>query len=294
MSRLRSTTAKFIFSILIILAFYVSILISVRNYTKIFIAFLTLFWHALANFYCASISSFRFSESDKHYIEIKNKFVRKIFMRPISIEGVETTSKSDNRTNIIGFVLNIINIVLFVSFELLLLLPEISCEPYTFLLVIGTRPRNYEHLEFILHSFNEIIPAEGARVYAFILVPIFLAFVIIFNRKIKKHRESLERRTKKTPSPYERAPHDRSVKKIIKRIECHYSLWESLVDIAVRKNNKKGKYWYNKDQLERIENLVKSASYDAELKIQTKENKPISFTVIDKLDGSVEFTGYFL
>ena len=41
-------------------------------------------------------------------------------MRPISIGGVETTSKTDNRTNIIGFILNIINTVLFVSFELLL------------------------------------------------------------------------------------------------------------------------------------------------------------------------------
>ena len=294
MSRNRSSWAKLIFSLFVLLALYISVLISVRNYTKIFIAFLTLFWHALANFYCASISSFRFSESDKHYIEIKNKFVRKIFMRPISIGGVETTSKTDNRTNIIGFMLNIINIVLFVSFEVLLLLPEISCEPYAFLLVIGTRPRNYEHLEFILHSFNEIIPAEGARAYAFILVPIFLVFVLIFEHKLKKHRESLERRTKKTPSPYERAPHDRSVKKIIKRIECHYSLWESLVDISVRKNNKKGKYWYNKDQLERIENLVKSASYDAELKLQTKENKPISFTVFDTLNSRVVFTGYFI
>ena len=217
MSRRRSTTAQLIYSLFVLLAFYVSILISVRNYTKIFIAFLTLLWHALANFYCAAISSFRFSESEKHYFEIKNSFVRKIFVRPISIGGVETTSKSDNRTNIIGFILNIINIVLFVSFEVLLLLPKISCEPYTFLLVIGTRPRNYEHLEFILHSFNEIIPAEGARTYAFILVPIFLVFVLIFEHKIKKHRESLERRTKKTPPLYKQSPYKKSIKKLIKK-----------------------------------------------------------------------------
>ena len=294
MSRNRSSWARLIFSLFVLLALYISVLISVRNYTKIFIAFLTLFWHALANFYCASISSFRFSESDKHYIEIKNKFVRKIFMRPISIGGIETTSKTDNRTNIIGFILNIINIVLFVSFEVLLLLPEISCEPYTFLMVIGTRTRGYEHLEFILHSFNEIIPAEGARAYAFILVPIFLAFMIIFDRKIKKHRESLERRTKKTPPLYKQSPYKQSLKKLIKRSEWHSRLWVSLEDIAARKNKKKLEFWFDKDQLKQIEKLVKAASKDTELRLETKENKLVSFTVIDTFDNKVIFTGEFL
>ena len=294
MSRYRSSWAKLIYYLFVLLALYISVLISVRNYTKIFIAFLTLFWHAFANFCCASISSFRFSESDKHYIEIKNKFVRKIFMRPISIGGVETTSKTDNRTNIIGFILNIINIVLFVSFEVLLLLPEISCEPYTFLMVIGTRPRGYEHLEFILHSFNEIIPAEGARAYSVIMVPVFLAFVLIFEHKIKKHRESLERRTKKTPPLYKQSPYKKSIKKLIKRSEWHSRLWVSLEDIAVRKNSKKFKYWYDKDQLEQIENLVKTASVKAELKLIKHRNKPVSFMVIDTFDSKVIFTGDFM
>lgn len=294
MSRFRSTTLKFIFSILALLILYFSVLISVRNYAKIFIAFLTLGWHALANFYCASISSFRFSESEKHYIEIKNKFVRKIFMRPISIEGIETTSKTDNRTNIIGFILNIINTILFVSFEVLLLLPEISCEPYAFSLAIGTRPRNYEHIELTLDSLNEIIPAEGARAYAFILVPIFLAFVIIFNRKIKKHRESLERRTKKTPPLYKQSPYNRSIKKLIKRSEWHSRLWVSLEDIAARKNKKKLEFWFDKDQLKQIEKLVKAASKDTELRLETKESKLVSFTVIDTFDNTVIFTGSFI
>ena len=291
MSKFRSTTAKFIFSILVLLVLYFSTLISVRNYTKIFIAFLTLGWHVLANFYCAAISSFRFSESDKYYFEIKNNIVRKIFMRPISIGGIETTSKFDNRTNIIGFIFNIINIVLFVSFELLLLLPEVSCEPYTFLLTIGTRPRNYEHIKFVLDSLNEIIPAEGARAYGVIMAPIFLVFVLIFECKIRRHRAALERRTKKTPSPYKQ-----SLYKPIKLSKWHYPypLWMSLVDIAVRKNNKKLKFWYENDQLEQIENLVKTASKNAELKIETANSKPVSFTVVDTLDDSVCFTGYFI
>ena len=72
-----------------------------------------------------------------------------------------------------------------------------------------------------------------------------------------------------------------------------FELYSSLVDISVRKNNKKHKFWYNVDQLEQIENLVKSASENAELKLETKGNTLVSFTVIDTLNDSVRFTGYF-
>ena len=71
-------------------------------------------------------------------------------------------------------------------------------------------------------------------------------------------------------------------------------LYTSLVDIAVRKNNKKLKFWYAKDQIEQIENLVKSASENAELKLETKGSKLISFNVIDMLIDSVRFTAYFI
>ena len=73
-----------------------------------------------------------------------------------------------------------------------------------------------------------------------------------------------------------------------------YELHSALEDIAVRKNNKKIKYWYDKDQLEQIERLVRSASENAELKLETNGNKIISFTVIDTLNNSVRFTGYFI
>jgi hypothetical protein len=73
-----------------------------------------------------------------------------------------------------------------------------------------------------------------------------------------------------------------------------YELYLSLVDIAVRKNNKKLKFCYNKDQLEQIEGLVKSASENAELKIETKGTKVISFKVVDTLNQRVIFTGLFV
>ena len=71
-------------------------------------------------------------------------------------------------------------------------------------------------------------------------------------------------------------------------------LYTLLVDIAVRQNNKKLKFWYEKDQLETIENLVKSASENAEFKLETNGNKTVSFAVVDTLNNSVMFTGYFL
>ena len=79
-----------------------------------------------------------------------------------------------------------------------------------------------------------------------------------------------------------------------KNNKWRYELYNSLVDIAVRKNNKKLKFWYNKDQLEQIESLVKAASENAELKLIAKRNKIVSFKVIDTRNNSVKFTGYFI
>ena len=237
----------------------------------------------MANIYCAWISSYRFKNPAAKYIEIKNKFIRKIFVRPCFVGGVEFANKRDDETNIIGFVLNIINTALFLSFEVLLFMPPILCEPYYFTFVIGTHPRNYEHLNFELCSFNEIIPAEGSRAFAVVTVLIFLAFGVLFERQLKEHRDKVERNTVKTPPL-----------KAFKKTEWYHPLYTSLVDISVHQNNKKHKFWYDIDQLEQIENLVKSASENAELKLETKGNKLVSFTVIDTLNNSVRFTGLFI
>lgn len=73
-----------------------------------------------------------------------------------------------------------------------------------------------------------------------------------------------------------------------------YELYSALVDISVHQNNKKLKYWYNIDQFEQIEDLVKSASENAELKLETKGNKLVSFKVVDTLNQRVVFTGLFI
>ena len=84
---------------------------------------------------------------------------------------------------------------------------------------------------------------------------------------------------------------------IMASLENHkwtYELYSALADIAVRKNNKKLKFCYNKDQLEHIEGLVKSASESVELKLETKGNKLVSFKVVDTLNQRVMFTGLFI
>lgn len=282
MSRHRSTMTKFIFSYFALLSLYIGVLFGPRNYARIFIALTTLAWHIMANIYCAWISSYRFKNPNAKYIEIKNKFVRKIFVRPISVGGVAFASKGDARTNIIGFVLNIINTVLFLSFEVLLFMPPIPCESYYFTFVIGSRPRNYEYLDFELCSFNEIIPAEGSRAFAVVTALIFLVFVGLFERQLKEHRDKIERNTTKTPPS-----------KAFEKTEWYHPLYTSLVDISVRQNNKKHKFWYDKDQLEQIEKIVNYVSPNAELTLETRGNKIVSFTVIDTLNNSVRFTGYF-
>lgn len=283
MSRHRSTTAKLIFSIFVLFVIYISGLFGVKNQTRIFIAFTTLAWHILANIFCAWISSYRFKSPAAKYIKIKNKFIRKIFVRPCSVGGIEFADESDDRTNIIGLVLNILNTLLLLLFEVLLFIPPVSCETYHFTFVVGTRPHNYTHLGFELHSFNEIIPAEASRAFAVVTALVLLVFVGLFEHQLKEHRKKHEKNTTKT-----------SRKKPFKKNKWHYTLYMTLVDISVRKNNKKLKFWYNTDQLEQIENLVKSASENAELKLETKEKKIVSFIVVDTLNKHVVFTGLFI
>ncbi|MBQ7911730.1 MAG: hypothetical protein IJ363_13215 [Clostridia bacterium] len=76
--------------------------------------------------------------------------------------------------------------------------------------------------------------------------------------------------------------------------QWRYELYNALVGMAVRKNNKKLKFWYTTDQLDRIEDLVKSASDHTELKLETQGNKPVRFFVVDTADGRVVFTGWFV
>lgn len=279
----RSSIAKIIFSVFVYMALYLSVLIGVRDYTKIFIAILAVGWHTLANLYCAFISSYRFKKSSAKYIEIKNKFIKKILVRPFSVYGTESTTKKDNTVNIIGLVLHIINIFIFVVGEVFILLPQISCKSYTFSLVVGGRPRNYRHLYFELDSLNQIFLAEAPRAFALVTALIFFVFVILYDRRLRKLRKNDKKKDKNAPP-----------KKIFKNTKWHYPLYTSLIDISVRRNNKKHRFWYDIEQLKQIEDLVKSASENAELKFEIKRNKMVSFTVKDTLNDCVTFTGIFI
>lgn len=79
----------------------------------------------------------------------------------------------------------------------------------------------------------------------------------------------------------------------VEKEEWRSELYSSLADISIRQNNKKHNFWYDADQLEQIENLVKSASENAELKLETKMDKLVSFKVMDTLYHCVVFKGLF-
>ena len=80
----------------------------------------------------------------------------------------------------------------------------------------------------------------------------------------------------------------------LERDQWKYELYNALVDLAVRKNKKKLKFWYSTDQLDQIEELVKSASDHTELKFETHGSKLVRFFVVDTADGRVVFTGWFV
>ena len=126
----------------------------------------------------------------------------------------------------------------------------------------------------ILFEKGVILSKMSDDVFAFLFISvaiIFLAFAIFFI--IRAYYVAIM-------APYE-------------NLKWKHELYTSLVNISVRKNNKKLKYWYDADQLEQIENLIKSASPNAELQSERERNKIHSFTVMDKLNNHAVFTGFF-
>ena len=84
---------------------------------------------------------------------------------------------------------------------------------------------------------------------------------------------------------------------LIRALENHkwtYELYSSLVDISVRRNNKKLKFWYKVEQLDEIKNLTKKADGDYKVVVVRKSEKPISFSVVDTTDEREVFKGMFI
>ena len=279
MKRNRSSWAGFFFSLFVLLALYVSALIGARHYTTVFLALMALAWHLLANVFCAEIASYRFKNPAAKYVEVKNDVIRTILVRPFYIGRASPMEKSDRRANLPGLVLHIVNTALFTLFEILLFLPEIPSAPYIFELILGTRPRNYTHLELELDSWNEIIAAEGSRAFACLTTLILFVFIALFEHRL----HALRREEKKA-----------STAKKLKRTEWYFPLYSSLIELSVRRNKKKHKFWYEITQLGEIETLARAASGHAEVRVTQDGDKPVSFTVVDTLNDRGMFTGYFL
>ena len=197
MRRVRSGIARLAFSLFVLAALFIGGLFGSRHNTRVFIALLTLAWHFLANMFCAFIASYRFGNPEARYIRIKNPVIRWLFVRPYAVGGVPFAGRSDDRANVIGLVLNILNTVLFVSFEILLFMPPIPCEPYTFSFVFGSRPWRFSGFELEFHSWNEIISAEAPMLFALAMALTLLVFVALFEHQLKKLRRAGHKRTEK-------------------------------------------------------------------------------------------------
>ena len=187
------------------------------------------------------------------------------------------------RINVVGFVLNIINLVMLVSFEALLFLPKIPCDPYVFTVTVGSHPRNYEHFYFELDSLNQIIPAEASRLYFLGMSVVFIVFLSLFEHQLKEHKRKIESRTKKTPRA-----------RGLKKTEWYSQLYYALIDISARKSPKKHKFWYEVSQIDEIKALVSAADECAELRVEENDGEPVYFSVVDTRNDHVMFKGFFI
>jgi hypothetical protein len=269
----------------IVLALYLSLQIGGPEYATYFLMFLTFGGHAMANHFCSLIASYRYKNPKAKYFEIKNKVIRGFFVRTFGVKNEVSKSEDDHRTNIIGFVLNIVNLLLLVAFEILLCLPPIPCEPRVLPIVLrGSRPRRYEPIaEIELDSLNEMIPAYATIAFLLLCIVIFLIFLGAFERQLKEKEQKRKWGHPNHPPP-----------KKLKKTKWHAPLYFALIDLSVRQNNKKLKYWYDVDQLPQIEDLLCSASEHAEVRTYAKNGKLVSFEVVDTLNEHVVFRGLFM
>lgn len=77
-------------------------------------------------------------------------------------------------------------------------------------------------------------------------------------------------------------------------VKWKFDLSFSLQDIAVRKNNKKHKFWYEVSQIDKIEEILDTCGENVELKLETKGKKKVSFSIVDMNDNILVFKGYFI
>ncbi len=77
-------------------------------------------------------------------------------------------------------------------------------------------------------------------------------------------------------------------------LESRFALCDSLAEIAVRKSNKKYKFWYNVDQIKEIEDIVNDSGESVEFKLEEKNGRLACFKLIDTVEKYTVFSGYFI
>lgn len=279
MLNMRSRSGRFWFLLFVLIILCFVELIGVKNHTKVFFAALTLGWHFIAYVFCGCIASYRFFNPKAKYME-KNKALR-LFVPSVFVEGEGFAKEKDNRTNIIGLLLGVINTVLFVFFEILLFMPKIPCKTHMFHFILPNIGRGVHNTRFYIEltSWNELLPAEVSRAFAIATAILFYIFLALAEHRVNQ----LRRKNKKNVSF-----------KKLKKMEEFHALYGSLVSFAVRRSKKKHKFWYDAFQVQEIERIINAATEYAELKLEKRGDKLVSFEVIDTLNDRVCFRGFFI
>lgn len=279
-----------LYNLFILLALCFSQLLIPSVQTTVFLALLILLWHVAANICCAAIASYRFKDPSARYIVIKNSALRLLLVRPFHVGRATSLEKHDTRTNILGLVLNVINLVLFAFFELLLLLPKIPCETHYFPVALSVTRRGAGSIvDLPLHSLNEIISAWGAFTFTLLVMLVALVFLALFEHQLSKLRRESNRTT--PPKKHKRPLSPRVLKKSFK---WSAPLYKSLVALSVCSYKKRRNFRYKPEQLREIEEAVREASKYAELQLTREGGKLVSFRVVDTLTQTTVFTGEFL
>lgn len=269
---------RYIWLLVFVLLMYLCSFASVKYRLTLFLGVLAFGYFLITNVYFSLVSAFRFDNPNAKYVNIKSKFLKNVYFRPISIKGVRFANEKDERINVLGFVLNVINFAVLLISEIILWLPRIPCAEYILTISFKVRKYHFKHWEIPLYSVNEVIAAELPQY--FMLAAFVLTLILLCVNEYKVHKREKKKRTTPLAKPF------------VKN-EWHSPLYFALIDISVRRNEKKLKFWYSRDQLDKIDAMVKEACENAELLVERKGDRPISFAVNDKLNDRIVFRGYF-
>ena len=152
--------------------FLLALALAVREHLTLCAAFAVLALSGMSAGFCGGVASYRFERPGARYIRIKNKFFRKILVFPFHIRQDFSTDEQDERANLVGLVLGIMNLFLLFACLFLLCLFPIS---------------------------GAFIVMPVSNLYTSLTGCVFLGFWFAFAHQLKKREAETEKGPKRKP-----------------------------------------------------------------------------------------------